>query len=324
MITDFGGKVEIQRANRATWEAGRVGMKLYEGDFLKTGANGLAEVMSVDGTYLPDQARDALRGPPGQHGRRRRGRADPALRDQVHRRDRRREHGGGDPLPRQDRRGDRRHRGALERRRRRRRLQETGISTYQGSATLSTGRGDRVVVGERERAVAALGAGLIGPKVKLPDPPRPLVPEDSQVFDARRKAQITLRWASVPDAVKYRLQIARSRLFLPDSIIAVDDRPRPEAIVLVPGEGSFFWRVATLGRANVVSDWSPTRRFQVVSGAVQAGVPDTVPPELVVGRPQVNGTFVIVSGRAEPGSAVTSTARLPTWTPRAASGRSSR
>ena len=51
MVMDFGGKLEVQRANRSTWEPARVGMKLYEGDFLKTGANGLAEVMSIDGTY---------------------------------------------------------------------------------------------------------------------------------------------------------------------------------------------------------------------------------------------------------------------------------
>src|SRR5512143_3155885 len=41
MVMDFGGKLEVQRGNRSTWEAARVGMKLYEGVFLKTGANGL-------------------------------------------------------------------------------------------------------------------------------------------------------------------------------------------------------------------------------------------------------------------------------------------
>ena len=65
---------------------------------------------------------------------------------------------------------------------------------------------------------------------------------------------------------RYRLQIARSRLFIPDSIVIVDDRPRPEAVVTVTEEGAFYWRVATIGKGNVISEWSPTRRFKVLAG----------------------------------------------------------
>lgn len=49
-ILEVGGKVEIQRASRATWEPARIGIQLYEGDFLKTGSSGAADVMAADGT----------------------------------------------------------------------------------------------------------------------------------------------------------------------------------------------------------------------------------------------------------------------------------
>ena len=60
-IMDFGGKVEVQRASRATWEPARTGMKLYEGDFLKTGANGLAG-KSYDQIVAAPETRTLLQG----------------------------------------------------------------------------------------------------------------------------------------------------------------------------------------------------------------------------------------------------------------------
>jgi hypothetical protein len=169
--------------------------------------------------------------------------------------------------------------------------------------TLSTDSGS-VTLGERERVVARAGGGGLGPKTKLPDPPRLLVPDDTAVYDLDRRQPVTLKWTPVKEAARYRLQIARSRLFIPDSIVVVDDRPNPEATVTVTEEGAFYWRVATLGKGNLVSEWSPTRRFKVLKGGRTGGGPDTVPPELFLSRPQVNGTLVILSGRAEPGSAV--------------------
>lgn len=304
-IMELGGRVEIQRASRATWEPARVGMKLYEGDFLKTGANGLAEVMAIDGTFYRIKAETLFEVhrsrtlPGGGAGETRRqseikfivgtvdintgegsrsivrtdaATADIASRSTV----------GVDVDP----------------------SRTTGVSAFRGRVTLSTESGS-VTLGERERVVARAGAGGLGPKVKLPDPPRMLAPDDATVFDLNRRQPVTLRWTPLKEATRYRLQIARSRLFIPDSIILTDDRPRPEATIEVQEEGSFYWRVATLGAGAVVSEWSPTRRFRVLRGGRISGGPDTVPPELVLSRPQVSGTLVILSGRTEPGAALT-------------------
>ena len=301
-IMELGGRVEIQRASRATWEGARVGMKLYEGDFLKTGANGLAEVMAVDGTFYrikPETLFEVHRGktfagagegePKRQseikfivgtvdidtgEGSRSIVRTDAATADIASR-----SNVGVDVDP----------------------SKATGVSTYRGRVTLSTATGS-VTLGDRERVVAS--AGGLGPKTILPDPPRPIAPDDAAVFDLNRPQPLTLKWSPVPGAARYRLQIARSRLYIPDSIVIVDDRPRPEAVVSVTEEGAFYWRVATLGKGNVVSEWSPTRRFKVLRGGRTSGGPDSTPPELVLSRPQVNGTLVILSGRSEPGAAV--------------------
>ncbi len=303
-IMELGGRVEIQRASRATWEAARVGMKLYEGDFLKTGANGLAEVMAVDGTFYrikPETLFEVHRGqaiagagegePKRQseikfivgtvdidtgEGSRSIVKTDAATANIASR-----STVGVDVDP----------------------SKTTGISAYRGRVTLSTQSGS-VTLGDRERVVARLGAGGLGEKTKLPDPPRAIAPDDTAVYDLNRHEAVTLKWTSVADASRYRLQIARSRLFIPDSIVIVDDRPRPEAVVSVTEQGAFDWRVATLGKGGVVSEWSLTRRFKVLAGGQQPGGPDTVPPELVLTRPQVNGTLVILMGRSEPGSVV--------------------
>jgi hypothetical protein len=303
-IMEIGGRVEVQRATRANWEAARVGMKLYEGDFLKTGPNGLAEVMAVDGTFYRIKAETlfevhrgktltgAGEGEPKRQseikfivgtvdidtgeGSRSIVRTDAATADIGAR-----SNVGVDVDP----------------------SKTTGISSYRGKVVLSTESGS-VTLGDRERVVARVGGGL-GEKAKIPDAPRTIGPDDTAVFELGRAEPVTLRWSVVPAAARYRLQIARSRLFIPDSIILTDDRPRPEAVMTVTEEGSFYWRVATLGSTGIVSEWSPTRRFKVLRGGRTTGGPDTTPPELALQRPQVNGTLVILTGKTEPGAALT-------------------
>ena len=303
-IMELGGRVEIQRASRANWEGARVGMKLYEGDFLKTGANGLAEVMAVDGTFYrikPETLFEVHRGKTFAGA----GEGEPKRQSEI-----KFIVGtvdidtgeGSRSIVRTDAAtadiGSRSTVGVDVDR-----SKTTGVSAYRGRVTLSTESGS-VTLGDRERVVARIGAAGLGEKTILPDAPRPLAPDDAAVFDLNRNQPVTLKWTPVKDGSRYRLQIARSRLYIPDSIVVVDDRPRPETVVTVTEEGSFYWRVATLGKGNVVSEWSPTRRFKVLRGGRVTGGPDSTPPELILSRPQVNGTLVILSGRSEPGSAV--------------------
>jgi FecR protein len=302
-IVDFAGDVKIQRANQTTWQPPKTNVGLRDGDFIKTGPNGTAEVMSADGTLYrikPEtlfevHATKSLASGDKQseakfivgnvdintgEGGSSRVLTDAAQADIK-----------GNSSVGMDSEGG-----------------KTGVSTFKGSTVLSNKSGQSVTLGERERAVATKDGGGISAKVKLPESPAPLLPEDNTLFDFKKREPIALRWAAIKDARGYVLQIAHSRLFVPDSIVTDDPhRLQPEALINVTEEGSFYWRVKALGKTNVESEWSPVRRFKVLAGgqAQVARAGEKVAPDLVIQRPQVIGNQVIIQGRTEPGAAVT-------------------
>ena len=306
-ILECGGKVEIQRASRATWEAARAGMQLFEGDFIKTSASGGADVVAADGTMYrirpetlfevhrssvvaagpeEDKRRSEIKFIVGTvdvntgEGSRSIVKTDAATADIAQR------SSVGVDVDQ---------------------AKSTGLSTYRGQATLSTGE-SKVTLHERERAVAQVGSGTISPKVRLPETPTLLRPDENASFDPKKKAPVEIRWSVVKDAIRYRLQIAHSRLFIPDSVIVdLSDRVRNEATVTVNEEGTFFWRVAALGKGNLASEWSAPRKFKVLaSGAASSAPgPEAASPTLTLQRSQVNGTIVIVTGKIDSGASVT-------------------
>jgi hypothetical protein len=304
-IFDAAGKVEIQRASRDHWEAAKVGQRLYDGDFVKTGPNGTADIVSSDGTLFrvkPDslfevqKTRQIAGAAPGEASRQSEirltyGNIDTSTGEKSR------------TIVRTDS-------GTAEVQSRSRvgvdvnASRDTGASVYGGSATLQSAGGEKVKIGERERFVATRSG--LGPKIDLPESPVPVRPENNVVFDFKKHEPITLRWSKVLAAARYRLQIAQSRLFIPDSMI-VDllDRQGVEAVVTVNEEGSYFWRVASIAKdkESTASEWSEVRRFKVLSEADQAGS-ERPAPSLQVDRPRVFSTVVIVSGKTDPGVAV--------------------
>jgi hypothetical protein len=305
-ILECGGKVEIQRAARANWEPARSGMQLFEGDFIKTGTSGGADVVAADGTMYrirPDTLFEVHRssvvasGPEDDkrrseikfivgtvdvntgEGSRSIVRTDAATADIAQR------SSVGLDVDQ---------------------TKSTGLSTYRGQATLSTGE-SKVTLRERERAVAQAGTGTISAKVRLPETPVLQRPDENAAFDPRKKAPVEMRWSAVKEATRYRLQIAHSRLFIPDSLIVdLSDRVRNEATVTVNEEGTFFWRVAALGKGNLASEWSAPRKFKVQAAqAAAGGAAEGAGPGLALQRPQVTGTVVIVTGKADAGASVT-------------------
>ncbi len=305
-ILDTAGKVEIQRANRTNWEAAKAGQQLFEGDFLKTGWNGAAEVMLSDGTLY---------------------RIKPETLFEIHRtslvstasgqKTRRSEvkfivgtinintGESSSSIVRTDTAtaeiGARTSVGLEVDAKK-----ETFVATYRGETLLSNTQGLKVVVGQQEQVSTQASGKTFTAKVKIPDSPELLVPEDNAMFDVRKPQALMLRWKPVREGVRYRLQIAQSRLFVPESLIVdLDDRIRPEASVTVKAEGVFFWRVAAINRANLLSDWSVTRRLRVLSGERRPEVPDSIPPEIVLERPRPTGSIVFISGKTEAGATVT-------------------
>jgi hypothetical protein len=118
---------------------------------------------------------------------------------------------------------------------------------------------------------------------------------------------VDLKWTKVPEAVRYRLQISRSRLFVPDATeVDLDDRVQTQARVKVSREGSYFWRVAAIDPSGITSDWSLVRRFKMATEPIKAGSGgDTTPPDLTVFPPQQMGNLFLIYGKTEPGAIVT-------------------
>ncbi len=292
------GDVALQRAGRSTFEPARQREPLFEGDFVKAGRTGSAEIMFYDGTLYTIR--------PGSLFECRRPVASEVSGSQI------KMISGAvnvytsaststvstdiataaissdsrvsvDVAP-----GDR-----------------TEVTSYRGRATVSTAK-ESVTLEGRERVAAAAQTGTFSPKQNLPDTPQPALPADNRIYDLKTGDQVELKWSKVPDAARYRLQISRSRLFVPDSTeVDLDDRVQTSARVKVSREGSYFWRVAAIEANGLTSDWSPVRRFKMVTEPLKAGTGDTTPPELTVSPPQQMGNLFLVYGKTEPGAVVT-------------------
>jgi hypothetical protein len=302
-VIEVGGKAELQRAGTTKWEALGRGIALREGDFIKTGVSGTAEVMAANGTLYrikPETLFEVHRSGSTPEGERTSGAKAVVGNVELDTGE-----SGRSVLTTDAARVEIRRNSNVS-------VEtdaaRTGVSTFRGEAKLSTASGRSVTLGDRERAEASKERGTISEKQRLPESTALLEPEDNALFELGRK-EIVLRWTPVKDASAYQLQIARSRLFVPDSLFGATTefaKAKSEARMRVNETGLYFWRVQTVRRdpRELLSGWSAPRRFKVVppdATVEKSGVP----PDLVVYRPQVIGNTVIVSGKTEPGATVT-------------------
>ena len=107
---------------------------------------------------------------------------------------------------------------------------KTEVTSFRGRTTVSTGK-ETVVLEGREK-VAADGArrGTFSAEGRAARTRRsPLLPADNRIYDLKTGDQVELKWSKVPEAARYRLQISRSRLFVPDATeVDLDDRVQTE------------------------------------------------------------------------------------------------
>jgi hypothetical protein len=291
------GDVSLQSAGRSIFEPARQRQALFDGDFVKTGRNGSAEIMFADGTLytlrpgsLFEVHRPSLSESAGSQvkivsgvinvftaGSTSKISTDAATADV-----------------------DRDSRAALDVEK----GERTEVTNFRGKTTVSTGR-ETVVLSGRERVLAAASTGEISAKVQLPETPQPLLPADNRIYDLKTGNQIDLRWSAVRGAARYRLQISRSRLFVPDAIeVDLDHRTETYAVVKVSREGAYFWRVATINKDGVSSDWSAVRRFKMLAEMPRVGA-NAPPPPLTVSVPQQMGNLFLIFGKTDPSATVT-------------------
>lgn len=293
------GEVTLQRAGRGTWEECRLRQSLYDGDFVKTSKAGSAEIMFFDGTLYQLRPDSLFEVKTGQHRESEKSsavemvsgsiqvytsNASSNVKTKAVSAEIQRDSQVGlsiDPVN-----------------------QNTDVANFRGQAVLRTEK-ESVVLSEREKVRADISTQSLGSKVLLPDSPALIDPADNRIFDLRNNSDILLRWTAVKDVAHYRLQVSRSRLFIPDATpLDLPNRTGVSASIRPHEEGSYYWRVAGINRAGVASDWSPYRRFRIVADAAKAGAPSGAPPPLTLQPPQQMGNLFLIFGQTDPSASV--------------------
>ncbi|HKR62228.1 MAG TPA: FecR domain-containing protein [Thermoanaerobaculia bacterium] len=180
--------------------------------------------------------------------------------------------------------------------------QATSVVAARGAATVAPekgGAGVRLASGDK---VSSTPAGDISPIKKLAMPPALLSPGDNQVFQLSPELKVDLVWDVQAGANAYTLQVSRSRLF---STLEINTRRgKTSARAKVTSEGSFYWRVASVGADGEVGPFSAYRRFRV-SGGGKTATTDRTPPVLTMQAPfHVGGQYFTIAGTTEPGATV--------------------
>jgi len=292
------GDVSIQSAGRAAFGPAQPRQNLFDGDFIKTGRTGSAEIMFSDGTLY------SIR--PGSLFEVRRPASPEAGGSQI-----KMVSGAINvytaasistvstdaataSIDRESRVGVDVEKG-----------EKTEVTTYRGKATVSTGK-ETVVLADREKISAGVRTRQISAKVTIPESPALVLPPDNRMYDLKSTDEIDLSWSPVTRAARYRIQISRSRLFVPDATdVDLDNRTGIATRVKVSREGSYFWRVAAIDSSGHPSDWSAIRRFKMAMGLPAAGDNRGSPPRLTVSPPQQMGNLFLIFGKTDPGAVVT-------------------
>lgn len=291
------GDVSLQTAGRTTFEPARQRETLYEGDFIKTGRAGSAEIMFSDGTLYTIR--------PGSLFEVRRPKSSEAGGSQV------KMVSGAINVYTAASTSTVATDAATAAIQKESRVsldveagEKTQVTTFRGRATVSTAK-ETVVVADREKVVAGAKTGTISAKETIPESPQPMLPADNRIYDLKTGEEIDLKWSAVPKAQRYRIQISRSRLFVPDATeVDLDNRVETNVRVKVSKEGSYFWRVAAIDSNGNPSDWSLVRRFRMLTEPPRTGLGGP-PPKLAISAPQQMGNLFLIYGKTDPGAIVT-------------------
>jgi hypothetical protein len=291
------GNVQFRRGDAASWQEATSRETLRPGDYVRTAANGSAEILFADGTLYTIKPNTSLIVSAATGGQR--GDAERSIRmdygwidlstsrrpirvDTPQAQARVAEE--SDAYVSYEQSGERGRFGAL-----------------RGSMEVESRDGERVQL-ESSQQVVQSGGELSAPRRLLPAP-APVLPAPSQEFRRGRDEVVVLEWEPVEGARGYRLEVARDRLFA-DRVVEDSGRTRTRATLGIRGEGSFEWRVAAEEGNGEIGGWSEPRSFRVAALAGTEGEVDREPPPLEIVGADRYGNIFIVGGRTDPGAIV--------------------
>jgi len=299
-IFSLEGRVSVQRAGKSEWHEAHERMPVFNGDFVRTGREGSAEILFADGSLYRIAPNSLL---------------------EIHQRTRENSEGSGrvkmmvgrinvytsdspstvtTDTSETEVQGDSRVAvdvGDHDR--------STTVAAYAGGARVRGTQGSEVMLGSREQ-VSAQSDGTMSEKRRIPRPPIPLEPVNNAGFELIDSPLFDLRWRTDRGTHTVHLQVSRSNRFLEGHLdIDIDNLHKNWARLKAVAPGSYFWRIATIDEHDLRSEWSSVRRFQVLSPNRQLQYADVTPPELTVRAARQLGHMFIVEGRSEVGATVT-------------------
>lgn len=292
------GRVQLQRAGQTQWETAHQRMPVFNGDFVRTARDGSAEILFADGSLYRIAPNSLL------EIHHQKSRASPGTVKMVIGRINVYTSGTSSTVTTDtvstEIESD--SRVALD-------VdpddQATTVAAYQGGARLRNLQGVEVLVSEREQ-VAAAADGTFSEKRAIPAAPVPVQPRNNAGFDISRRPTIELSWRGRPAGGQVHLQVSRSKRFVADELdVDAPSLAKDAARLQAIAPGTYFWRVAALGKDQVESEWSPVRRFRVFASSPEQFLEDRVPPELEISPPQQLGHMFILEGFTEVGTTVT-------------------
>jgi hypothetical protein len=291
----LSGRVEVKKVNDYVYRPADFRMPLGEGDMIRTGSNGMAEIVCPSGSRLrvhPDTLLRLECSQPTRHNRI--GRVEEgAVVVEVSR-----QAGlvstGSDVRARLET-------GTTARIRFLGDVQESFVEVQRGQAVVQS-RDQEVAVGSQEGARVARQGSI--EKRRLLEPPLLKQPLRRQQIppQAGDSTSVTLEWTGVPDAVAYELEIA-SRQDMLDSVRRVTRST--SAVLQIPNRFAgvwYFWRVRAIDAQRLAGDFSETRAFMVGPGSSRT---EAVRCSFEA-RPQMTfSTFVVLLGKTHPSCMVT-------------------
>ena len=294
------GTVEFRRGERGAWKRVRPKDRLSPGDWVKTSADGTAEIM------FPDRSVYTLRQNTMVHL----GDSTSASRGQG---DRKQEtdivfgwvelntsdSGSTVNTPQSQTRVREKSEALVSYDREK---QSAVIAAYQGEVEVQSTSGQTRRLGPLQQ-IEQQGERLSDPK-PLPARPKAQAPTDKKDLTLQPGDQIRLAWSAVPGARRYALRVSTSPLFA-NSFIESKDRRQNSATLGVRSSGSFFWQVAAVDGQGSQGPWSDIASFRVLTKRTTGDAEDKTPPSLEVYEVQSYGSLAIVNGKVEPGASVT-------------------
>ena len=297
-VFSLEGDVSIQRAGRSDWITAHERMPLFDGDFIRTGKDGSAEILFSDGTLYRISPETLLE----IHRQRRK--SSPATVKMVVGRINVFTSSEKSTVTTDTVRTniDRESRVALDVTQQDR---TTRVAAFAGNARVWGAKGATVMLHSQQRVVA-LADGELSPPAPIPQAPTPVAPLNNDVFDLKSSPIITLQWRLPAGAAHSRLQVSRSRRFAQKTLdVNALTGHKDWAKLTAVASGTYFWRVAALDALGTRSAWSQVMRFQVTSTGTLLPMGDRKPPMLEVEPARQMGQLFIIEGKTDIGSTVT-------------------